>query len=1448
MKRYLYQCLLMAVVLAISLSSVVRAGDEVDKKVQNLPRLLGSTNVGTEFYMTFLTAWPQPGGINNIKVYVSSGVATEVVLEVKGQGYVKKQTTKPNDIIEFILPVTIAQPYFKTDRDPTPKEAIYRQQAVHIVSKDPIIVYGVTRYQYTSDGFLAIPVSSLGKEYIVASYGDVGDNGTSFGQYMPSQSFIVAAYDNTRVAFTLGGNLITRTPGGMRPGQTQTWNLQKGDVLALASFGKAADLSGSKIVATRPVGVISGNFCAYIPNKPVETGYCDVTEEMELPTNTWGKAYHVTRIFGRQKNSIIKIFAKEPDTKIYINGQHKNTIATAGGLEGIGYIERRPDEGEPGNFIISGDKPISIQQYNPGQDDDFIASDPFQLVLTPIEQFMHEITFNTPGIGDGSGFARNYINVVFQLDENRQMPEGLEFAEVSNSQFTWQSVGGRFGSFFDGFNSDIDGKAYGMKTIKLTKDGVYKIRSPLPFTAYAYGFSDYDSYGFPTSVALGDLEKPDTVAPKVTYTENCEGCYKFDGREPTVIDLPEDPEIRSNLAVVRMDGANSYNYDFSVAGEVIAGETISIGWNACPIDKAKEGRAILIFVDRAGNQTLDTLTYKPFNVSILPENPVTLDFGVLRLGNSSTQKLTIRNNSEVNPVTIGKLELSNTSTGFEVVNPPALPFTLDAVGGANNSKEIEVRFTATANSEDIDPQDGKLDPFRTEILVGNECTTIKKPMQAVVGEPVIYMANHDFGAIPVGGSQRKDIIIENQGKTVLHVTGVSKTTTNPAFSIVRQPGDVYIEPGNRTVTFTVEFAPTVVGTDFRDSVAFASDAGDNIKPYSILTGEAVAPGLFVPNEHWDEIRVDLEAGSLVQKTITIRNTGSASVSIPSVTAREITPGAAQHFIIEPGILNNSMPDLAAGADRTITVSFNPKEVGNHEYQLVFKNSAGEDKTSTLTGTGVFAGLTTESPVTFPTVNLTGGLQTSVKDVTFTAASVPAEFARGIEVTGFDFNNPTSHFNYTTDPRTEIWANGVQISLTELPVVIQPGQTLQIRNAVYAPTVAAANETASLTAITTDNTRTAQAGIDTKYTTPELARPISNWNGTAIIDPTGQGELAVTNVPFGEFCVNDVAPNLFSDISNIGDADITVETITIEDGNGNPVSSEFTIVNTPTLPLTLQPGQQEKVEVGFAPTGDGSRGPVYIVFRDGAGVVMKRATVTGSADEFETTIQLSRDKADDVQPGGDFELIVKNSTTIPQLGAFRRMHVTISYDGTVVKGTSVTPTGNYTIENAQESGNAFSFDLVAKNPGGVFTAEDLAVVKFTAFLAPSKLTQLSLAVSDVQSGCVTVNGSGTVVNIGKVCALDLRAISSSGTAFHVGQNYPNPSNAQTTIDFSVGFETPTSIVLYNSMGETIQTLIDQPLKAGTYQLDLTTTVLPSGVYYYRIMSGPYTETKQMVIAK
>lgn len=571
---------------------------------QDIPSyFLGNHSTGTEFYCAFLSAWPITGASNYVKIYVASTVETEVLLEIKGHGYRRIQKTKPYDVIEFILPASMAQAYVKTDREKAPSERIYRGQAVHITAQDPITVYGMTRFQYTSDGFLALPVSALGTEYIVASYADVADN---VAQYLPSQAAIVAAFDNTTVSFTLGGNLNTQTVGGLKPNETKEVLLNKGDVFHVSSFGKEADLSGSKIVSDKPVGVVSGNFCAYVP---LGVASCDHLLEMELPTHTWGKEYAVTKFFGRQYNSYMKIFAKEPDTQIYRNGKKIAHIKDAGGINGQGFLDMRVADGPADNFIISADKPICVTQFNTGQMDDNVLSDPFQMVLTPTDHYVNEMTFNTPGIGDGSGFATNYVNIVFELDGTGSMPADFELgiANAITGEIKWGKISGMFGSFFQTLSS-MDDKHYGVKTLKLPTDGMYSLRCSLKFAAYSYGFSEFDSYGYPAGASLKDISQADTKPPVPTYMQDGNG--KDNGE---VVDR-EEP-WSSGLAKVFLLGSASTNYTLTVK-EFLPGLDKSTTWQASVIDIHQPAKAVIICTDRAGNDTTIILQYNGVPVGV----------------------------------------------------------------------------------------------------------------------------------------------------------------------------------------------------------------------------------------------------------------------------------------------------------------------------------------------------------------------------------------------------------------------------------------------------------------------------------------------------------------------------------------------------------------------------------------------------------------------------------------------------------------------------------------------------------------------------------------------------------------------------------------------------------------------------------------------------------------
>jgi hypothetical protein len=85
-------------------------------------------------------------------------------------------------------------------------------------------------------------------------------------------------------------------------------------------------------------------------------------------------------------------------------------------------------------------------------------------------------------------------------------------------------------------------------------------------------------------------------------------------------------------------------------------------------------------------------------------------------------------------------------------------------------------------------------------------------------------------------------------------------------------------------------------------------------------------------------------------------------------------------------------------------------------------------------------------------------------------------------------------------------------------------------------------------------------------------------------------------------------------------------------------------------------------------------------------------------------------------------------------------------------------------------------------------------------------------------------------------------------FKLFQNYPNPFNPETTIKFSLPVVNITSIKIYNSLGEQADEILNQQLPAGNYEIKWNGSVFSSGVYYYKITSGKYTEVKKMILVK
>lgn len=87
-----------------------------------------------------------------------------------------------------------------------------------------------------------------------------------------------------------------------------------------------------------------------------------------------------------------------------------------------------------------------------------------------------------------------------------------------------------------------------------------------------------------------------------------------------------------------------------------------------------------------------------------------------------------------------------------------------------------------------------------------------------------------------------------------------------------------------------------------------------------------------------------------------------------------------------------------------------------------------------------------------------------------------------------------------------------------------------------------------------------------------------------------------------------------------------------------------------------------------------------------------------------------------------------------------------------------------------------------------------------------------------------------------------------SSFSLGQNYPNPFNPSTNVKFQIPNAGFVQIKVYDLLGKEIAVLVNENLSAGVYKADWDASAYPSGVYFCRMTSGEFTETRKMVLVK
>ena len=368
-------------------------------------------------------------------------------------------------------------------------DGILAGAGIHVTADQPVVVYAHIIRTSRSGATLALPVSVLGKEYIVPSYRSAGASGPNSGY---GEVTVVAPEANTVVEITPVANSRS---GTRQPGIPYTITLNNpGDVYQI-QFQKDADISGTRVRsiasgtgACKPIAVFSATTWSAFPCGGATGG--DNLFQQLFPIKSWGKTF-VTAPFYNRSYDIIRVFISDPATVVRKteNGQ---TITLAN-INVAGFYEFTTNN----PVLIEADKPVSAVQYLVSQTCGLPGTnaDPEMVILNPVEQTINNITVfsahqNWVPVGQ-SNVNQCYLNIIIKssLAASFRINNNLPTASFVNIPGT--------------------DYAYLQENVSVLSqtNPVQNLRADSAFIAIAYGYGQYESYGYNAGTSVRDLSQ-----------------------------------------------------------------------------------------------------------------------------------------------------------------------------------------------------------------------------------------------------------------------------------------------------------------------------------------------------------------------------------------------------------------------------------------------------------------------------------------------------------------------------------------------------------------------------------------------------------------------------------------------------------------------------------------------------------------------------------------------------------------------------------------------------------------------------------------------------------------------------------------------------------------------------------------------------------------------------
>ncbi|XP_078583850.1 IgGFc-binding protein-like [Branchiostoma floridae x Branchiostoma japonicum] len=447
-------------------------------------------NKGTEFILTFPENFQRQRHDPALFITTQSDSAATITITLPASGDIITETATVGQVTEVSL----------TRVDVELRGSGKSNKAIHVTSDVEIVIYGVFAEWASSDAYLALPTDVLGTEYFVPC-ATITRGWSEEGFYnLPSEFGVVGVHDGTTVTIT-PSQAVTFDGTSYAAGQDFSVELDRLETLQVQA---SADLTGSRIVADRPVTVLSGNLFTVVGNG--QSGSGDYLVEMIPPVDTWGKEFVTVPLAVRTGGDIFRVVAARDNTQITVTNRSPPTLNAGEFWE----FEAGSNE----YLHVTSSEPVLLAQYSKTASADNTKTDPFLMFIPPVAQFEADYTFSTIDlIHDVGAGTTHHVNLAIKsADKAGLLFDGAAVA-VNHPNAVWQPV---------------PGTSYEATELTISA-GTHTASHSSPiatFGLFSYGYTLYEAYGYPGGLRLAQISAPCDVTQPIAndrVDNDCDG-------------------------------------------------------------------------------------------------------------------------------------------------------------------------------------------------------------------------------------------------------------------------------------------------------------------------------------------------------------------------------------------------------------------------------------------------------------------------------------------------------------------------------------------------------------------------------------------------------------------------------------------------------------------------------------------------------------------------------------------------------------------------------------------------------------------------------------------------------------------------------------------------------------------------------------------------------------